>query len=320
MTTPKFTVVKPQTEPQKATRTTLDTILLTPELVAKWEAPPFQRPLRENDKVRALAAEIAQNGGVLPGVITVGILSGTKYIIDGQHRRHAFLLSGLAEGYADVRTHFFNTLSEMSDEFCDLNSQLSKMKPDDFLRGMEQSYRTLRYVHEKCKFVGYENIRRGDKAPLLSMATAVRTWVGSGGEVPAPASASAVKVAMALTDEEAEQMAAFLTVCYDAWGRDQAYVKLWGQLNLIITAWLYRRTVITQFSPKTPKLTKDLFRKCLMQASADSKYLDWLVGRNLGERDRSPAYDRLKSIFTERLTLELGAKPKMPAPTWSRHH
>jgi hypothetical protein len=30
-----------------------------------------------------------------------------------------------------------------------------------------------------------------------------------------------------------------------------------------------------------------VFRKCLMSVSANTDYLDWLVGRNIGEHDRA---------------------------------
>jgi hypothetical protein len=83
--------------------------------------------------------------------------------------------------------------------------------------------------------------------------------------------------------------------------------------------WIYRRMVLDQYSPKTPRLTKDLFRKCLMSLSADENYLDWLVGRSLGERDRSPAYNRIKAAFAKRIEIETGKKPLMPSPAWSSH-
>ena len=124
-------------------------------------------------------------------------------------------------------------------------------------------------------------------------------------------------MAVSLTSEDADQMVSFLNLCYEAWGRDVAYSKLWGVLNLILCAWLFRRLVITQYSPKTPRLTKELFKKCLMSVSAKTDYLDWLVGRNNGERDRSPAYDRLRAILTKRLEEELGSRPKMPSPAWA---
>lgn len=316
---PKFTVVRPSSDAQKATRTTLDTILVSPDIVSKWQNPPFQRPLRVNEKVKQVAELIKRDGGVIPGVITIGVLSGTKYILDGQHRREAFLISGCQEGYVDVRIHFFSSMGEMGEEFVNLNSHLVRLRPDDILRGLEESCTPLRTIREKCRFISYDQIRRGDRSPVLSMSTAIRTWMGSGSEVPSPSTYSAASLALSLTMEEVEPMVSFLNLCHEAWGRELAYGKLWGVLNLIVCAWLYRRLVITQYSPKTPKLTKEMFKKCLMSVSAKSDYLDWLVGRNLGERDRSPAYGRLKSIFASRLEEETGVKPKLPSPAWAHH-
>ena len=36
----------------KADRNSMETMLLTPDLVAQWKLPPFQRPLTVNAKVR----------------------------------------------------------------------------------------------------------------------------------------------------------------------------------------------------------------------------------------------------------------------------
>jgi hypothetical protein len=41
------------------------------------------------------------------------------------------------------------------------------------------------------------------------------------------------------------------------------------------------------------------------------------VGRNLTDRDRSPAFSRIKAIFAERLMQINGKRPLLPAPEWS---
>jgi hypothetical protein len=310
-------VPKPQSIAEKTTKTTVDTIIVTKKIALSWQTPPFQRPLRINEKVKALAEEIKRNGGVIPGVLTIGVLSNESYRLDGQHRIEAFLMSGVEEGYADIRTLFCHDMGQMGEEFVKLNSQLVRMRPDDILRGLEGAYPALSLIREKCRFVGYDMIRRGEKAPLVSMSAVLRIWRGSHQDVPATPSVAAASLATTFTEEEADQLCAFLNVCYEAWGRDNENSRLWGALNLVICAWLYRRTVIFQHSPKTPRLTKDLFKKCLMSLSADTHYVDWLLGRHLGERDRSPAYDRIKHLFTIRLANEMGVKPKLPAPAWS---
>jgi hypothetical protein len=53
-----------------------------------------------------------------------------------------------------------------------------------------------------------------------------------------------------------------------------------------------------------------------MSVSANSDYIDWLVGRNLGEPDRAPVYGRLKTIFAQRTMAETGKKVVLPQPAW----
>lgn len=305
------------TTPKKATRTSVDTIVITPEIVKRWKNPPFQRPLRVNEKVRSLAEELKTSGGVLPGVITLGVLNREEFLLDGQHRREAFLLAKLEEGFTDVRKHFFDSMADMGAEFVDLNSSLVHLRPDDMLRGLEGTIPALARIREECKFVGYDMIRRGANAPMVSMSALLRTWCSSAAEVPAAGGTSAVNRALQLTEDEASNCITFLKIAIGSWGRDPEYVRLWGALNMTLCMWLYRHTVLTQHSAKSARLTASLFGKCLMSLSATTNYLEWLQGRNLSERDRSPAYQRIKTIFQKRLETELGKKATLPAPSWS---
>jgi hypothetical protein len=85
--------------------------------------------------------------------------------------------------------------------------------------------------------------------------------------------------------------------------------------------WIFRRVVLDKARgvKRAIVLTPEEFRKCLMAASATSEYVEWLVGRRVGERDRSPCYARLKTIFTKRLQEGGKAKEKLmfPQPSWS---
>lgn len=304
------------TPAKKATHTTLDTILVTPDLVKGWKNPPFQRPLKVNAKVLGLAEQVKQDG-VIPGVITLGVLARETYLLDGQHRREAFLLSELAEGFCDVRKHLFDSMADMGAEFVNLNSQLVRLRPDDILRGLEGTTEGLRAIRDTCPWVGYDMIRRNERSPVLGMSPALRAWFGSATEVPTSSGGgSALECARRTTAEEGEACSAFLKVCYHAWGRDAEFARLWGGLNLTICAWLYRNTVIAQYSPNTPKLTKDQFGKCLTSLSAESPYVEWLHGRTLNETNRAPCYRRVKDIFVARLFAESGKKVRMPAPAW----
>jgi len=41
---------------------------------------------------------------------------------------------------------------------------------------------------------------------------------------------------------------------------------------------------------------------------------NWLVGRLSNNRDRAPAYNRIKAIFLRRIMEETGKKSVLPAP------
>ncbi len=309
-------LVKPSTGPEKVTRTVLDTIEISPEIVEDWQIPPFQRPLKVNDKVMALAGTIKRDDGIIPGVITIGVLDKVKYVLDGQHRRQAYLLSGCESGYVDIRVHYFDSMAEMGEEFVNLNSQLVKMRPDDILRGLEGVIGALSKIRKRCTFVGYDMIRRSEKSPIVGMSQLLRCWDSASHDCPSSRASSAQKLALAMTDQETDLLIGFMDLAFQAWGRDASYARLWGSLNLSLCMWLYRRLVVTQYGPKTPRLTNDLFKKCLMSLSADCDHQDWLVGRQLSERDRSPCYSRIKQVFSKRIAIETGSQPKLPAPEW----
>jgi len=209
----------------------------------------------------------------------------------------------------------------MGEEFVRLNSMLVQFRPDDILRGLEQSVPALATIRRACPYVGYDMIRRGTDAPVLSMSTVLRCWRGSIGEVPGSTGhGSAQHIATTMTEEEAALLVTFLHHAFRAWGRDPEYYRLWSTLNLTMAMWLYRRLVIDR-DPTGQKrhihIGAALFEKCLMALSADPHYLAWLTGRRLSENDRSPAYTRLRAIFVRRLGEEMHAsKIKMPSPSW----
>jgi hypothetical protein len=318
-----YRIPKPQTVNEKKTKTALEVMLVTPELLGKWRSPPFQRPVRQNEKVRALAEQMKLEDGIWPGIITLGVLNGETYIIDGQHRKESFLLSGLKEGLINACIHYFQSMAEMGEEFVKLNSQLARMRPDDILRGLEDSIPGLKRIRMTCPFVGYDFIRRNTAtAPMVGMSVTIRAWCGSTTEVPSPnhGGMSAAGMAETMDDSEYDSLIQFLTMANTAFGRDPQYGRLWSGLNLIICMWMYRRLVLNPPSSpnsRSQQLTKDMFKKCLMSVSASSDYVDWLLGRNIGERDRAPAYARLKSIFAKRLAQEVGHKVSLPQPAWS---
>ena len=145
----------PATKTYKEIRSTMDTVMITKEGVDEWKLPPFQRPLRVNPRVMEVVEEIRGNGGVIPGVLTIGVLRRTeKYLIDGQHRIEAFKLSGLVEGIADIRLCQFDSMADMGEEFVRLISRLVVMRQDDILRGLEESTPALKTIRNRCPFIG----------------------------------------------------------------------------------------------------------------------------------------------------------------------
>lgn len=301
----------------RVTKTSVDTLHFTRKQAQDWRLPEFQREDTVNAAVTALVERLQTDGGVLPGIITFGVVDGTRYLIDGRQRRHAFLLSELAEGYVDARTCYCGSMAELAEEFVALNSHLVSMKPDDIMRGLEPCSPVLQTIRKHCPFVGYGQIRREGASTLLSMSALVRSWATSAPVVPGARNISGATLARQMTQEDGEQIVRFLQCCFKAWGNDQEYFRLWASLNLTLCAWLYRRIVLTKYSAKTQKISDTQFTKCLMSLSASSTYVDWLVGRKLGDRDRAPAYARLKAIFTKRLIDDGADKPLLPAPPWA---
>lgn len=309
----------------KSERSTMQTMLLSVDQVNNWKLPPFQRPLRVNDKVRALSEKLNSDGGILPGVITLGRLPNKDHLykVDGQHRIEAFLLSGLPECIADVRLCNFDSMGEMADEYVALNSSLVRMRPDDILRGMESSTPSLQRVRRDCPFIGYDQIRRGgDGGPVVSMSVVIRGWALSAAETPSGGAmgGGTAQVASNMDDESARLLARFLGLAFEAWGRDQTAFRLWASLNLTLCMWTYRRLVLDRDRTGTRRyvlIDDAMFKKCLMQLGADQNYTDWLVGRLLGDRDRVPCYNRIRSAFAKRIGEEKGDKIRMPQPAWA---
>jgi len=311
-------LVKPTTEAERTTRTVTDTIEVTPDILRSWQIPEeFQRPLHVNEKLLEIAKEIAADGGVIPGVITLGMLDGVRYLVDGQHRREAFYHSECIVGYVDIRVLHFKTMAEMAEEYEKLNSQIVKMRPDDHMRALQNTCPPIAKIRKRCPFVGFDMVRRGDRSPILSMSTTLRCWNSSSKEVPQSGGTAAKVFAKTMLMEDADRLIDFLDLAMEAWGRDVEYQHLWKSLNLTLCMWLYRRIVVAPYSVRTPKVSKELFKKCLHAVSADSNYLDYLQGRQLSERDRSPAYNKIKLIFAKRMEVETGKKPLLPQPTWA---
>ena len=304
-----------------ARRSRMDTLIINHDVLSNWRLPPFQRPLHVNEKVRQLAAEIHADGGVIPGVLTIGSIESHTvcYIIDGQHRLEAFRLSELKEAIADVRFLSYGSMAEMGVAFVQLNSRLVSVRPDDVLRGLEGSIEALGKIREKCSYVGYGTIKRnGSSSTVLSMSAVLRAWHGSDNQTPTLYGSAAI-IANEISPVETARLIIFLTMAYEAWGRGNDVSRLWGGLNLSILMWLWRHIVLDDDRDGNKRaivLKAGQFKNCLMALGATSDYSDWLVGRNVSDRDRGPAYARIKQIFTKRLKEDGISVVKLPNPAW----
>lgn len=308
----------------KSLRSSMETLIITSDQVNEWRIPPFQRPLRVNAKVQAIAEEMKANGCEISGVVTLGRLTGDPvyYVVDGQHRVEAFRLSGMKEIIADVRVVHFDSMADMSDEFVRLNTALVRMRPDDLLRGLTPGLPPLQKIMRECSFVGYDQVRRGgESGPVVGLSAVIRCWDTSGRDVPTSSSHGSIgQIAMALDEDSARKLIRFLNLAHEAWGRDPEYYRLWANCNLGLCMWLYRRIVLDtsrRGGVRIAVLKDDQFSKCMVALSANPKYLEWLRGRLLNDRDRSPGYTRIKTIFARRLVDEGITKTGLPSPPWA---
>lgn len=297
------------------TSTRVEMVEVTRELVAGWERPHWQRPITVTAKVRRLAEQIAESG-VIPGVLTIGEWNGVQWRVDCQHRLQAFEMSGAAAAYADVRFAQFAEERHMADEYDSLNGHLVNMRPDDKLRALELSYDNLRVLREQSQFVGYDKIRRGSAtAPILSMSRCLRLWYGAGAGAPVPAHGNPRELAERLTGPEVDFLLEFLGLAYAAWGRDVAYDQLWCQLNLGLCMWIFRGSVANIALRLHPdKMPRTVFVEAL-KSLREPGFLDWLRGRHLGDRDRAPAYGRIKKLMLA-AARKNGHRATLPSPDW----
>jgi hypothetical protein len=303
----------------------VETRLLTLAEIESWARARSQRPVRVNAKVIKYSEDLKRNGGMIAGLITLGRLPNDPkiYGVNGWHRCEAARMSGLVEFIADVQIKHYDTLAELAQDSIDLNDHLAQSRRDDTLRSQEEILPVLKMIREQCDFVGYDNVRRASSSSaMVSMACALRCWGGSGGETPSLGGASIASHPENVTEPDAQQMCVFLNTAYSAWKDDPQYYRLWANLNLTMTMWLFRQLVLNAPAGSKRHVTINVaqFRNCLMSLSAAGDYLDWLVGRNMSERDRTPCYGRIRHIFGQRLLNDgyTARRLKFPQPAWAR--
>jgi hypothetical protein len=311
-------------ESSQTTNTRSDTKIVTPKMVGSWEAPPFQRPVQTSKKVLALVEQLKATGRLEDSAIVLGEWEGRTYIVDGQHRLRAFMLSELERMSAQVTVHNYEKgpagLRAMHETYIHLNSHLARHRPDDLLRAMEGVNVHLHQIKSACKFTGFDYIRRGPTSPILSMSTAIRSWMSSASDVPGGCSKGAMDMVMDLTDTETKSLIDFLSLAHEAWGDGVENKPLWAGLNLILCMWLYRNTVLAPppDNPKKKNLTRAQFLKGLFALAADKKYMNWIFGRSgkVNEDTRNPAYRELLRTIKNRMNAEGIKNFHLPCPDW----
>lgn len=297
----------------------METMLIDQAVIKKWRIPPFQRPLTINKRVLQVVEDLKEaETPALSGTITIGILKsgpdkGVWFIADGQHRIKAYEMSEVPQCLIDLRLVEFEDMAHMAEHYSELNDPLVTMKPDDKLKALEESNPGLQLIRKRCPWVGY----RAGGGSIVSMSVVLRAWFGSQNEVVSNPGRVLDLVKALLDTAEAERIATFLNAVAAAWGGEEEYRLLWRSLNLCMVAWLWRRTVLAQYSQRSVRLTRDQFTKCCMSLSANKSYVDWLVGRTMGDRDKGPCYARIKSTFATRLVHEGLVKPMLPQPEWA---
>jgi hypothetical protein len=156
----------------------------------------------------------------------------------------------------------------------------------------------------------------------VSLGAVLRCWHTSAYDTPSASSHgnSINGIAALMDDDSAGKLIRFLTMCLSSWGRDPEYYRMWGNLNLALNMWLYRRLVLDTDRRGTKRIivmTDTQFRQCMTALSANSAYMDWLPGRLLSDRDRSPALRHIKATFQKRLADMNVNKVILPQPAWA---
>jgi len=303
-------------------------MILTPAIIKAWEAPTCQRPLSINKNVKALTSIMLNPYVNMPGTILLGIWNGKTYLIDGQHRGYAFLQTNRPTIDALVEIHHYvdGPAGEvaMSLEYIERNKQLVVRKADDTLRAMEAFTPMLRTLRDNCPFVAYSRIHSSGSTVrrMISMSNLLRYWTCAGNEAPATF-ATAEQIAKTLTQEQVDTITPFLNMCLAAWGYDKENDDMWCQLNMTVTMWLYRHTVLDTGSAlaRITKISPETFQRCLVATSVDTDYCLWLnaIKKKAFTDSRSACLRRLREIFAKVLCSVTGMKRsnlRMPQPDW----
>ena len=291
-------------------------------LEASFELPDAQRPQTTNEKVRSLAKRYSEDP-IVPGTIHTAVVDGVIYLFDGQHRSFvAFKLArelyGVEKLLVSVEFNFLDSKSDIGRYYVEENGCLVRQRPDDILNGLATP--PLKKIQE-CKIVTTKKVSsQKAKTNFLSLSAAIRAWYGSAWDVPSnTAGMPAVEIANTMPMEDAEALKGFLECAVKAWGNSPSFRGLYGNFNLNLCAWLYRRTVLNPIEGVTA-LTDEQFTAGLVGLSANSKYLTFLVRRTLDPINRQVGYDHICKMFTISIKSHYKFRTpfRLPKPVWPR--
>ena len=319
---------------ERQTQTHVDMIVVTPETWDQWANPNgtkvgpnsedgFQRAISRNQNVREVA-EVIKRDRVIPGQVVIGVYLDKLWLIDGQHRREAFfeaVKSGIPSAYMDIKYEWFDSWADMASRYVELQRKICGHKADDMLKGLEFSTPSLQLLRQKCPFVGYTRLRgSAEHKARLSVSGVLKAWFGSRSEAPNSAGPGTYDASKVFSIEDANQLSAFLRLAESAWTFHPNYWPLWGQLNMTVCMWLYRRCVLS-VTEGFPSMTAEQFSSCLASlptAKIGQSFMYVQFLNRKGFADRGPVYSEIVKSFTSALRTEHKARVKFPEPPWTR--
>lgn len=302
----------------------VEKIIITHEIVEGWKKPPFQRPVAIGRNLGKLAVNL-QDDEFLLTTIYLGVLDGVTYIVDGQHRKEAFIASGLRRLVAPVTTRYYPDgtagLTRMCEDFLKINTHVKNPTANDKLRALEPTNPLIGKIREDCPFVGYSGFRRSDSSPIVSMAQAIRALVISAQEAPGSAGRSAVDHAVEMRSSEVNGLKTFLKLAYESWGRDAENKYLWSPMNLTMCLWFFRRMLRSPSSSGSlGNTTQAQFLDIFFGLMSNRRYRALLQGNKGGRlhdsNTRNPVCRELMKTIKAQLKKDGTKSPYIPKPSW----
>lgn len=300
--------------------------VLTQEVFESWDSPPFQRPVSVGKNV-AKASLTMQDTGCIMTAIYLGVWEGKTYIVDGQHRRVAFIGSGLDRVVAPVITKYYKDdtpgLLEMCEDFLLIQAHIKNPTANDKLRALEPMSSGLQKIRKECPFVGYGGFRCNKNSPIVSMAQVIRSMVTSGQEELGSPAKSAVVHAREMTLHEANSLTIFLKLAFEAWGRDKEHKPLWTPMNMSLCLWFFRRMLKAPSPNKDSKgdVTQQQFSNIFFELLSNRRYRSLLQansGGRLGDPEvRNPVLKELMRAIKRSLKRDKVRDYYMPDPSWA---